>query len=166
MTTKTEIATLQTAWRTAATRPDGLTIVCPDLATARNLRFRLYNAVKPFRDGKAQPDPALAEALGVLKVSVSTDPPSVSLTRKCVVDLVSAALLAAGVEPEAVADTEELEAQGSLERVLQLTRAAEAVQAEKAEKLSELFPAEPTPEVRAPAANPFFTRGDKPGESH
>lgn len=166
MTTKTEIATLQTAWRTAATRPDGLTIACPDLATARNLRFRLYNAVKPFRDGKAQPDPALAEALGVLKVSVTTDPPSVSLTRKCVVDLVSAALAEAGVAPEAVADTETLEAGNSLERVLQLTRAAEEAQAEKAEKLSELFPAAPATAEPLPVANPFFTRGNKPGESY
>jgi len=162
MTTKAEIATLQTAWRTAATRPDGLTIACPDVATARNLRFRLYNAVKPFRDGKAQPDPTLAEALGVLKVGVTIDPPSVSLTRKCVVDLVSAALADAGVSIDAAVTAEDLAVADSLARVNALAAAGEARASERHGLIAEAFPL-PT---ASPAANPFFTRGEKPGESH
>lgn len=158
MTTKSELATLQTAWRTAASRPDGLVIACPDIATARNLRFRLYNAVKPFRDGKAQPDSALAEALAVLKVGITMEPPSVNLTRKCVVDLVSAALEGLGVSPDEALTAEDAAIAESLAHVQALTKAADAREADRAERVDELF--RPTA-----GANPFYKRGDNPGES-
>lgn len=159
MTKASEIATLQTAWRTAAERPDGLTIPCPDIATARNLRFRLYNAVKPVRDGGFSGDTALVDAVSGLKVSVQLDPPAVCLNRKAAIDLVSAALAAVGVSSGEIVSAEDGEIAESLRRMQAIADEGAAAEAAKAERVRELFP------TGGDQPNPFFIRGSTPGSS-
>ncbi len=159
MTKPTEIARLQAAWRTAAARPDGLTIPCPDLATARNIRFKLYNAVKPVRDGTWAGDAGLIEAVDAMKISVRGQPPAVVIDRKPSMTLIDAALAAVGVDPEAAQEPATAELAGSLERVMASVQAAQAEANGKAEKLSGLWPESAPSTSPAPAAaNPFYTR--------
>lgn len=156
MTKPTEIARLQAAWRTAATRLDGLTIPCPDLATARNIRFKLYNAVKPVRDGTWAGDAGLIEAVDAMKISVRAQPPAVIIDRKPSMTLIDAALAAVGVDPETAQEPATAELAGSLQRVMANVASAQAEADGKAEKLSGLWPeSQPT---SPPAGNPFFTR--------
>ena len=164
MTKPTEIARLQAAWRTAAARPDGLTIPCPDLATARNIRFKLYNAVKSVRDGTWAGDAGLVEAVDAMKISVRGQPPAVVIDRKPSMTLIDAALAAVGVDPETAQEPATAELAGSLERVLANVASAQAADAGKAEKLSELWPAQAPAQAPAPAANPFFTREPRDAE--
>lgn len=158
MSKASEMATLQTAWRTAAKRPEGLIINCPDMATARNLRFRFYAAVKPVRDGGFTGDLELVHAVGLLKVSVRDQPsPAVMLVPKTGLDLVEAALAELGVAPEAAVTAEDIEAAESLSRVLGKTAAADLREQARADRVDNLF----TPGLgdgSTPRANPFYTR--------
>lgn len=161
MTKPTETARLQAAWRTAAARPEGLTIPCPDLATARNIRFKLYNAVKSVRDGTWAGDAGLVEAVDAMKISVRAQPPAVVIDRKPSMTLIDAALMAAGVDPEAAQEPVAAELSGSLQRVMASVQAAQVEEAGKAEKLSGLWPAPAASSPAPAAANPFYTR-EKP----
>lgn len=153
MSKASEMATLQTAWRTAAKRPEGLVINCPDMATARNLRFRFYAAVKPVRDGGFAGDLELVHAVGLLKVSVRDQPsPAVMLVPKTGLDLVEAALADLGVSADTAVTAEDVEVAQSLSRVLSKTADASAREQQRADRVDGLF----TPD--APRATPFYTR--------
>jgi hypothetical protein len=176
---RTELATLQAAWLRAAHLPDGLTIPCGDMATAYNIRFRLYNAVKAVREGEG--DPGLAAAVDALKASAQDNPPRVVLSRKVAVDIVSAALEASGMDLAEIKTAEELEAEASLQRMQELLASGQGQGQPQARAVEQLWPqaqaTAPSPEPRVidPAqvplsepstpANPFFRRGDKPGQS-
>jgi hypothetical protein len=153
-----ELAKLQTVWRTALQRDQPVIIACPTIATARNIRFRLYNAVKSVRDGRAEGDPELVAAVDALQVSLREEPPAVIVQRKQTLELVDAALSALGIDPASAKTSEELEIEASMRRMAAV--AAEAAGASPAPRPAEAFGA------RAPGgANPFFQRGDKPGSS-
>lgn len=71
---------LCSAWRKAATMPDGLTIPCPTKADATRLRFSLYTAVKFAKKPGALVDEALQHALEVCSVTVQSTPPAVIIS--------------------------------------------------------------------------------------
>lgn len=162
MSKTSEMATLQTAWRTAAKRPEGLIINCPDMATARNLRFRFYAAVKPVREGRFTGDLELVNAVGLLKVSVREQPsPAVMLVPKTGLDLVQSALAELGVTTESAVTAEDVEAQQALLRVLDKTAEGGARDQERLDRIDGLFPSGASGAsgtANPPGTTPFYTR--------
>lgn len=57
-------------------------ILCRDTAAAQRLRFALYNAVKPFRDGKREVDDELRDAMLECSVALTPDRCGVIIQRK------------------------------------------------------------------------------------
>lgn len=62
-------------------------IVCKDTGAAQRLRFALYNAVKPFRDGKREVDDVLREAMLECSVALTPDRCGVIIQRKLDTDM-------------------------------------------------------------------------------
>lgn len=173
MSKQAELAKLQTAWLTAFRQQDPFVIACPSLATARNIRFRLYNAVKPIRDGIATANPELTEAVNSLQISVQETPPAVIVQRKLALDVLDAAFALAGVSLDGMQTAEEAEAAASLARVQALMQQADEAEESREARTERVLglspapaaPAEPVDIAPKIVANPFFTRSDTPGMS-
>jgi len=107
------------SWRQA--RFGEVVLTCKTPSEAINLRFMLYNVAKPFRQPGAITDPALAEALETVSVSLSkSDPLRVVLRPKAmswVGEVIAAGLQAVGVDPEGAKAPEELAAEASMKRL-------------------------------------------------
>lgn len=166
-------------WRQA--RFGEVELLCKTPSEAVNLRFMLYNVAKPFRQPGAITDPALAEALETVSVSLSkSDPLRVVLRPKAmswVGDVVAAGLQAVGVDPNTAKAPEELAAEASMRRL-------DAILAAQAEEAANAAAPAPDASVEAGfrdperaakqelqrrelgAPNPFFTRDpNRPGSS-
>ena len=128
---------MHAAWVKAA-RETRLEIPCKTVADARRLRFALYNAVKPLKDGKAESPDALAAAEQVTIHLYEEPSPMVLMQHKSATTMMQS--LSAVLDGEVVAappvmTAEEVE---SLQRLQSLM--AEAPEAKK---------------------NPYFTREDR-----
>lgn len=68
---KNEDPELQSVWRAALGKPDGIRLECKDAAEAKRLRFALYNAVRHVRtdDGARFADSQLLEAVDNCSIS-------------------------------------------------------------------------------------------------
>ena len=62
-------------------------IMCKDTAGAQRLRFALYNAVKPFRDGKREIDDDLRNAMLECSVALTPDRLGIIIQRKMDTDM-------------------------------------------------------------------------------
>lgn len=177
-----EIAKLQTTWRAAYRKSEPLIIPCPTIAAARNIRFRLYGAVKDVRKGSVEADQELTLAVDSLQVSAVEEPsPRVILQRKTTLDLLDAALAAEGFDAASSKTAEELAIEASVKRMEELQRELDRGSAARQPSpdtaggnLDKAFPVQaprerpdPAEVVSRPlgAKNPFFTRGDGPGQS-
>lgn len=177
-----EIAKLQTTWRAAYRKSEPLIIPCPTIAAARNIRFRLYGAVKDVRKGSVEADQELTLAVDSLQVSAVEAPtPQVILQRKATLDLLDAALAAEGFDAASIKTVEELAIEASAKRMEELQRELDRGSATRRPSpdtaggdLDKAFPVQAPRERPDPAEavgrslgakNPFFTRGDGPGQS-
>lgn len=172
-----EIAKLQTTWRAAYRKSEPLIIPCPTIAAARNIRFRLYGAVKDVRKGSVEADQELTLAVDSLQVSAVEAPsPRVILQRKATLDLLDAALAAEGFDAASIKTAEELAIEASAKRMEELQRELDRGSAARPASpdtagwpLDKAQRERPDPaEVvgrSVGAKNPFFTRGDGPGQS-
>lgn len=130
----------QAIWRKAWLSQEPLRIACPTESDAAQLRFALYNAVRPIRLGKKTADPALAEAIEGCSISLDREDPRVLILRK---KLDSAVV---GVLQNVLGDTPIL------------TEEEQVVAASEAKflaKLAETPEPEAAPVVRT---NPYYTR--------
>lgn len=90
------MAIFHEVWRMANT-PDGMKVIqCKTPAEAMRLRFALYNAVKPYRNGKREADPALREAILNCSMSLTPDKTGVLLQKKIDTELGQVLLEAIG----------------------------------------------------------------------
>ena len=177
-----EIAKLQTTWRAAYRKSEPLIIPCPTIAAARNIRFRLYGAVKDVRKGSVEADQELTLAVDSLQVSAVEAPtPRVILQRKATLDLLDAALAAEGFDAASIKTAEELAIEASAKRMEELQLELDRGSATRRPSpdtaggnLNKAFPGQAPRERPDPAEvvgrsigakNPFFTRGDGPGQS-
>ena len=125
ITNETEV--MREMWRLAYSREGGVTIPCPDKASAQRLRFALYNAVKAYRKGKEEADSTLTSAIANCQLAIGGDDKSVVMKRKLDSDVAKAMLtLLGGVSPKSVEEAISLEA---MERIM--------------EKVNEILPPEP-----------------------
>lgn len=178
-----EIAKLQTTWRAAYRKSEPLIIPCPTIAAARNIRFRLYGAVKDVRKGSVEADQELTLAVDSLQVSAVEEPtPRVILQRKATLDLLDAALAAEGFDAASIKTAEELAIEASAKRMEELQRELDRGSATRQPSpntaggdLDKAFPVQAPRERPDPAEvvgrtigakNPFFTRGGGPGQSY
>lgn len=77
------MAIFHEVWRVAHKADGALPpIKCADTRAAQRLRFALYNAVKPFRDGKREVDEELREAMLECSVALTPDRCGVVIQRK------------------------------------------------------------------------------------
>ncbi len=165
-----EIAKLQTTWRAAYRKSEPLIIPCPTIAAARNIRFRLYGAVKDVRKGSVEADQELTLAVDSLQVSAVEAPsPRVILQRKATLDLLDAALAAEGFDAASIKTAEELAIEASAKRMEELQRELDrgASPDTAGGGLAQRERPDPAEVVgrSVGAKNPFFTRGDGPGQS-
>lgn len=163
---ETEKARLQGVWRAAAKAESGeLFIPCPDLATARNLRFALYNAVRVERQQPERADAALADALDRMQLGVTSGPAGqagVMIRQKAVLALTDGLLAAIPGLAELAKTSEQAQADESAARMQ-----------ERLAAMAGTSPVDsPADGFREPLGgtgsriNPFFTReGAKPGAS-
>jgi len=90
------MAIFHEVWRMANTE-DGMKVVqCKTAAAAARLRFAMYNAVKPYRNGKREADPELREAILNCSISLTPDKTGVLLQRKIDTELAQVLLEAVG----------------------------------------------------------------------
>ena len=111
-------ALLQALWRKAGGSPP-LRVPCPSPAKARKLRFALYQAVRKFREGKAQADQDLQHALDTLSLGFDEADPSVLVfSDKSADETLAAVVEVLGVSPgESPRSAEELAMEASLAEV-------------------------------------------------
>ena len=115
--TKDEQIILQNLWALAASRPDGVTVPCGDKASARRLRFAMYNAVKWFKGEKAKPcSEELANAIATCSLSFTEDETGI-IVRQKIATKVNQAILSVLGDLEILSD-EQRQAKESGERML------------------------------------------------
>lgn len=124
---------LQNLWILGAQQPDGATVPCGDAASARRLRFALYNAVKQFKGENAKPcSDKLKQAITSCALSFSADGKGIVIRQKIATKLNQAVL---GVLADFAMQTDEdRQAQEAFERIM--GKAAE-VESEPQAELSE-----------------------------
>ena len=77
------MAIFHEVWRTAYKHEGEFPpLMCRDTAAAQRLRFALYNAVKPFRDGKREVDDDLRDAMLECSIGLTPDRCGVVVQRK------------------------------------------------------------------------------------
>lgn len=114
---KDEQTILQNLWILGASQPEGATVPCGDAASARRLRFALYNSVKQFKGENAKPcSEKLKEAITTCALSFSDDGKGIVIRQKIATKLNQAVL---GVLADFEVHTdEERQAQESFERIM------------------------------------------------
>lgn len=114
VTNETEV--MREMWRLAYSKPDGITIPCPDQASATRLRFALYNAVKQFRHNPGSADDQLANAITNCGLSIGNDRQSVVMAKK--LDSATSKAMLALLGEQAPRSIEDVSMQESLERIM------------------------------------------------
>lgn len=115
--TKDEQVVLQNLWVLAASRPEGVAVPCGDAASARRLRFALYNAVKWFKGENAKPcSEELANAIATCSLSFTADETGVVVRQKIATKVNQAILSVFGDTP--ILSDEERQARESGERMM------------------------------------------------
>lgn len=131
---------MHAAWVKAA-REGRLEIPCKTESDARRLRFTLYNAVKPIRDGRADLQDVMA-AVEQVTIHLYTEPsPVVLMQHKSQTSMMQSLLGALGGEEVSAEPVMTAEERESLARIQSLMQ---------------------EPVVESPRkANPYFTREDR-----
>lgn len=106
---------MQEAWRQGFLRPQGFTIKTSTQKQATNLRFALYNAVKPYRSFKQEPDSVLRDALVNCAVTMLESGLGVCIKSKLLNEVSQNVLEQLDFAPKSV---EELRGAESLQRVV------------------------------------------------
>jgi len=110
-------AIMQELWRAANTRPEGITIPCPNEQQAISLRFALYNSVKRARSGRDTVDDKLKEALANCSISFTPDKCGLVIKQKASMGMLPQLLvLLGGTVPEA---SEVVQAKESAARIME-----------------------------------------------
>lgn len=116
--TKDEQVILQNLWIMAASLPDGATVPCGSAASARRLRFALYNAVKYCKGPDAKPcSEELLNAITTCSLGFSDDGTAVVIRQK-IATKVNQAILGVLGDFQLLSD-EERQAKEAGERVMQ-----------------------------------------------
>ena len=117
--TKDEQVILQNLWVVASTLPEGADVPCGDPASARRLRFAMYNAVKQFKGENAKPcSDQLLNAITTCALSFGGDGSHVLIRPKIATKLNQAVLgVLAGFE---LKTEEDRQAEESSARVLEM----------------------------------------------
>lgn len=90
------MAIFHEVWR-HANRPDGMHFIqCKSVAEASRLRFALYNAVKPYRNGKREADQELKDAILNCSICLTEDKKGIIMQKKLDSDLAKVLLDAIG----------------------------------------------------------------------
>lgn len=76
------MAIFHECWRLANQGEEPKVLQCATVAAAARMRFAMYNAVKPYRSGKREADPELAEAILNCSISLTPDKTGVIMGRK------------------------------------------------------------------------------------
>ena len=143
----TEYQKLQAAWKKAA-KIGELVVPCQNLSDARRLRFSLYNAVKPVREGKVHA-PELLEAISSVSLQIKEDPIRLILQNRAFSSAISA--LDAVLEDEDLQDAPAMPSDLSVEEAGSITRVRELLRQQEKEESGQ-------PPTRV---NPFYTREDR-----
>ena len=115
--TKDEQVILQNLWILAASRPDGVAVPCGDKASARRLRFAMYNAVKWFKgEGAKACSEELSNAIATCSLSFTEDETGVVIRQK-IATKVNQAILSVLGDLEILSD-DQRQAKESGERML------------------------------------------------
>lgn len=104
-------------WRLGFKTENFPPIKCADTAAAQRLRFALYNAVKPFRDGKREVDDELREAMLNCSIALTPDRCGVIVQRK--LDTEMSKLLLEAVGGKLPLTIDERMANAAYERIMQ-----------------------------------------------
>lgn len=147
-----EVSVMQALWRVAY-RKGKHEILLPTLSDCRRIRFALYNAMRPVRQGKLV-DPELAAAAE--ECSISIEGTTLVIQAKSRTAAMSAVLASLGGEVEALLQespktAEETEIEASQARLLQQLGNAEG---------KEVSPAtdSPLPPAAGTRVTPYYTR--------
>lgn len=138
-----EVELMREMWRLGYSEPNGVTLPCPDQATATRLRFALYNSVKAFRNGKGEADQTLRDALNNCQLSIDPQTAAISISRKLNTAASLAMLSVLGNRP--IRTTEQAAADESLARVMS--------------QLNTLAPAQPDPMAPINPGSKYGARG-------
>lgn len=76
------MAIFHECWRLANQGDEPKVFQCANAAAAARMRFAMYNAVKPYRNGKREADPELMEAMLNCSISLTPDKTGVILGKK------------------------------------------------------------------------------------
>lgn len=108
---------LQNLWILGASQAEGATVPCGDAASARRLRFALYNAVKQFKGENAKPcSEKLKAAITTCALSFTDDQKGIIIRQKIATKLNKSVLEVLG--DFALQTEEERQAQESFERIM------------------------------------------------
>lgn len=119
--TKDEQTILQNLWILAAQRQDGVSVPCGDTASARRLRFALYNAVKWFKGDNPKPcSEELLTAITSCSLSFTPDETGVVIRQKIATKVNQAILAVLGDAP--ILSEEERQAMESADRIHAMMR--------------------------------------------
>ena len=110
------MAIFHQAWRIANKGETMPPIPCSSPQAAQQLRFALYNAVKPFRDGKREVDDELREAM--LNCSVALTPDRCGIVIRKKLDTEMTKLLLEAIGGEIPLTIEERMANSAYERIM------------------------------------------------
>lgn len=138
----TEYQKLQAAWKKAA-KVGELVVPCQNLSDARRLRFSLYNAVKPVREGKVHA-PELLEAISSVSLQIRENPIRLIMQNRAFSSAIAAL--------DSVLDEEDFEEAPTMLPVMT------PEEAESFNRVQELLKQPETAEETAARKNPFYTR--------
>lgn len=120
----TDKSLMQEVWRQGFLRPDGITLHGHTQGNASRLRFALYNAVKPYRDFKQEPDEVLRNALDSCSVALVNNGLDVHVGRKLLTDSAQGILEQLGVTAD---DLQTVETRVQSEAIERLQARVEAL---------------------------------------
>jgi hypothetical protein len=127
---KSEQAIMHDIWRAAYTNPDGITIPCESEASAKRLRFALYNAVKPIKSGAKVADEGLKAAIANCSIGFTDDKKGLCVQQKVATQLNKILLGVLAEQGVTVRSTEDYLLDESFKRLSELT-----IEAPKEDKL-------------------------------
>lgn len=122
-------AKLQGLWRKAYREEFPVKIPCKTASAATKLRFAMYESVRAFRRGTAQPDEELGLAIQNCQLSFDeADRSILVICRKTATELMAEIDKVLGGDPTLIVGQEEIEAQGMMERLTKKIATGEVIE--------------------------------------
>ena len=134
---RTEQDIFHDLWRAGGEAENGITVPCESEANAKRLRFALYNALKPVKNGKLTADMKLRYAIDNCSLSFTEDGKGLVIRPK-VSTIVNKAILAA-LGNRVIKSTEELVMEESMKRVQERLMAAQVVEPPKIDARASMY---------------------------